>query len=127
MEEFVGQSLTMRYRASDRDVFYGGGVVNGARGITLMGDLCERMMARLYKNAGKCTKVESIRLYTPIHAGDYLEDICRVIEHKADQVKIQCRLFKVCAIPENPQYPSSIDMFEEPVLVTEGTFVYQKR
>ena len=29
-------TITFRYRMSDRDVFYGGGVVNGARSITLM-------------------------------------------------------------------------------------------
>ena len=27
-------TITFRYRMSDRDVFYGGGVVNGARSIT---------------------------------------------------------------------------------------------
>ena len=32
------ETITMRYRMSDRDVFYGGGVVNGARSITLMND-----------------------------------------------------------------------------------------
>ena len=31
-------TVTYRYRMSDRDVFYGGGVVNGARSITLMED-----------------------------------------------------------------------------------------
>ena len=29
-------TITFRYRMSDRDVFYGGGVVNGARSITCL-------------------------------------------------------------------------------------------
>ena len=39
-------TITFRYRMSDRDVFYGGGVVNGARSITLMEDAAKRLMAK---------------------------------------------------------------------------------
>ena len=74
------QEETMRYRMSFRDVFYGGGVVNGARNITLMEDLCHRMMAKLYDNQGRCTCVEQVRLYDPIFAGDYIEYKARVLE-----------------------------------------------
>ena len=40
------EDITFRYRMSDRDVFYLGGVVNGARNITLMEDTAKRLMAR---------------------------------------------------------------------------------
>ena len=43
----MSKEVTMRYRMSDRDVFYGGGVVNGARSITYMGDVADRLMAKL--------------------------------------------------------------------------------
>ena len=39
-------TITFRYRMSDRDVFYGGGVVNGARSITLMEDAAKRLMEK---------------------------------------------------------------------------------
>ena len=41
-------TITFRYRMSDRDVFYGGGVVNGARSITLMEDAAKRLMAKKF-------------------------------------------------------------------------------
>jgi 3-aminobutyryl-CoA ammonia-lyase len=46
----VKDTVTYRYRMSDRDVFYGGGVVNGARSITLMGDAATRLMAKVFGN-----------------------------------------------------------------------------
>ena len=72
------QTVTMRYRMSSRDEFYGGGVVNGARSITYMGDTADRLMAKVCGNVGRCCLVEKIRLYNPVFAGDYMEFIARV-------------------------------------------------
>lgn len=121
------QEVTMRYRMSDRDVFYGGGVVNGARSITYMGDLCDRLMAKVYGNVGRCTCVEQVRLYVPVFAGDYMEFHARVVEQEDKTCKIECRSFKVAVIPENPEYPSSIDVLEDPELSTAATFIYEAK
>ncbi len=121
------QEVTMRYRMSDRDVFYGGGVVNGARSITYMGDLCDRLMAKVYGNTGRCTCVEQVRLYVPVFAGDYMEFHARVVEQKDKTCKIECRSFKVAVIPEDPEFPSSIDVLEDPELSTAATFIYEAK
>ncbi len=119
------ETVTMRYRMSSRDVFYGGGVVNGARSITYMGDVAERLMVRLFGNAGKCTYIKKIRLYEPVFAGDYLEFIARVRERDGDKAVIEVRSFKVAMIPENPVFPSSIDVLEDPPVCTAGEFEYE--
>ena len=121
------KEVTMRYRMSDRDVFYGGGVVNGARSLTLMGDSCDRLMAKLYGNSGKCTCVEQVRLYVPVFAGDYMEFHARVVEQNGDVCKIECRSFKVAIIPEEPEFPSSIDILEDPEMTTVATFIYESK
>ena len=72
------ETITMRYRMSDRDVFYGGGVVNGARSITLMNDAANRLMAKVFHNVGHCLEVKKVRLYVPVFAGDYIEYIARI-------------------------------------------------
>ena len=59
-------TITFRYRMSDRDVFYGGGVVNGARSITLMEDAAKRLMAKTFGNTGRCVEVKKVRLYTHV-------------------------------------------------------------
>ena len=56
------QTVTFRYRMSNRDVFYLGGLINGARNITLMNDAAIRLMAKVFGNTGHCVEVKKIRL-----------------------------------------------------------------
>lgn len=120
------QTVTMRYRMSDRDVFYGGGVVNGARSITLMEDTAKRLMAKEFRNTGRCVQVKKVRLYVPCFAGDYMEYIARVKGAEGNKVEIEVRSFKIAVIPENPPFESSIDVLEDPPLSTAVSFVFEK-
>ena len=120
----IGEAISMRYRMSDRDVFYGGGVVNGARGITLLEDVCRRLLTKTTGDTGICQKVEHIRLYEPLHAGDYIENMARITHIEEGCITIQSRIFKIAALPEHPEFPSSIDILGNPVLCTEGVFVF---
>ncbi len=119
------KTVTMRYRMSDRDVFYGGGVVNGARNLTLMEDCAKRLMAKEYHNLGRCVEVKKVRLFEPSFAGDYMEYIARINSVEGKLVEIEVRSFKVAIIPEEPPFPSSIDVLEEPLISTAVVFVYQ--
>lgn len=118
---------TMRYRMSNRDEFYGGGVVNGARSITLMGDVAERLMAKIFGNCGRCLEATKIRLYEPVYAGDYMEFIAKASKIDDKQATIEVRAFKISGIPQNPAFPSSIDVLEDPPLSTAAVFVYEAR
>ena len=106
-------TITFRYRMSDRDVFYGGGVVNGARSITLMEDAAKRLMAKTFGNTGRCVEVKKVRLYTPCFAGDYMEYIAGIRKQEGNEV------------PADPPYPSSIDVLEDPPLSTVVQFWYE--
>lgn len=117
--------MVFRYRMSDRDVFYGGGVVNGARNITLMEDTAKRLMAKTFGNTGRVTEVKKVRLYEPCFAGDYIEYHARVNAVADDKVVIEVRNFKVIDLPENPPFPSSIDVLPEPPLCTVVQFVFE--
>ena len=119
------QTVTFRYRMSDRDVFYGGGVVNGARNITLMNDTANRLMAKVFGNTGHCVEVKKVRLYVPSHAGDYMEYIARIKKIEGNRALIEVRSFKIIEVPEHPEFPSSIDVLPEPQLSTVVQFVYE--
>lgn len=119
------QTVTFRYRMSDRDVFYGGGVVNGARNITLMNDTANRLMAKVFRNTGHCVEVKKVRLYVPSHAGDYMEYIARIKNIEGNRALIEVRSFKIIEVPEHPEFPSSIDVLPEPILSTVVQFVYE--
>ena len=116
--------ITMRYRMSTRDAFYGGGVVNGARSITLLEDAADRLMAKVYKNTGRCSKVKKIRLFVPCFAGDYIEIRARILKEEDEKTLIEVRSFKVAQIPEKPKFASSIDVLEDPTLSTLAIFEY---
>ncbi len=119
------ENVTFRYRMSDRDVFYGGGVVNGARSITLANDAANRLMAKVFQNTGHCVEVKKVRLYDPCFAGDYMEFIARVKKMEGNRAVIEVRSFKIIEVPENPLYPSSIDVLSKPPLSTVVQFVYE--
>ena len=93
-------TITFRYRMSDRDVFYGGGVVNGV-------------------------EVKKVRLYTPCFAGDYMEYIAGIRKQEGNKVLIEVRSFKIIEVPADPPYPSSIDVLEDPPLSTVVQFWYE--
>lgn len=118
------ETVTMRYRLSDRDVFYGGGVVNGARGITLLEDVSQRLLCKVTGDFGTCREVQHIRLYEPLHAGDYLENKARIYDIQNNKIVIQSRIFKIAALPKKPEFPSSIDILETPILCTEAMFIF---
>jgi 3-aminobutyryl-CoA ammonia-lyase len=119
------QTVTFRYRMSNRDVFYGGGVVNGARNITLMNDASNRLMAKVFGNTGHCVEVKKVRLYSPSFAGDYMEYIARIKNTEGNRSLIEVRSFKIIEVTENPPFPSSIDVLPEPPLSTVVQFVYE--
>lgn len=117
--------VIFRYRMSDRDVFYGGGVVNGARSITLANDAANRLMAKAFHNTGHCIGVERVRLYTPCFAGDYMEFHAKLLRTEDNIAIIQVRSYKIIEVPQNPPYPSSIDVLPEPPLSTVVEFRYK--
>ena len=119
------EDITFRYRMSDRDVFYLGGVVNGARNITLMEDTAKRLMAREFGNMGHVTAVNKVRLYEPCFAGDYLEYHARINKVVGDKIEVEVRNFKYIDLPENPEFPSSIDVLPEPKICTIVQFVFE--
>ncbi len=119
------ETMTMRYRMSDQDVFYGGGVVNGARGLTLMEDCAKRLMAKVFSNVGTMTKVKKVRLYEPLFAGDYMEFKARIKRKEDNKALIEVRAFKIIEYPENPEYPSSVDVLENPPICTVAQYVYE--
>ncbi len=115
----------IRLRMSSKDVFYAGGIVNGSRSITLMGDAATRLMVFSDGNEGRCLGFDNIRLYNSIFSGDYLEIIARVIGVEGNKKKIQCRTFKVAYNPNIPEYPTAIDVLEKPILCTEFVATYE--
>lgn len=117
--------LCMRYRMSERDAYYLGRVVNGARNVTLMGDCVSRLLAKEYGNVGVCRAVPKCRLFSPCIPGDYMEYHARVKSVEGNRVTVEVRCFKIAGVPENPPYESSMDVLETPDLCVGAIMVYE--
>ncbi|WP_125152616.1 hotdog fold domain-containing protein [Clostridium rectalis] len=115
----------IRLRMSSKDVFYGGGIVNGSRSITLMGDVATKLMIMHDGNEGKCLGYEEIKLKNSIFAGDYLEIIGRIIGVDGKKRKIQCRTFKIAEGAKSQNKPSAVNVLEKPILCTEFIGEYE--
>lgn len=122
--ENIMSEVVMRYRMSERDAYYSGRVVNGARNVTLLGDCATRLMAKEYGNTGRCVAVPKCRLYAPCFPGDYIEYHARVASVEGKKVTIETRCFKVAEVPKNPPFESSADILEKPVLVIAAIMIY---
>ncbi len=119
------RTICMRSRLSQKDCYYGGGLVNGARNVTLMGDCANRLMAKEFGNMGRCVKVTKNRMFCPCYAGDYMEYHARVLQAEGRRVTLETRCFKVGCLPENAPFESSADIIADPVLVMVMTAVYE--
>jgi 3-aminobutyryl-CoA ammonia-lyase len=117
--------MVMRYRMSERDAYYSGRVVNGARSITLMGDCGYRLMAKEFGNTGTCIAVPKSRLFNPVFPGDYIEFHARLVEVDGKRVTIETRCFKVAQVPEDRPFESSAEILEKPILCIAAMMVYE--
>lgn len=119
------KEMCMRYRMSERDAYYSGRVVNGARNVTLMGDCATRLMAKEYGNLGRCVAVPQCRLYAPCFPGDYMEYHARIDKVEGQRVTMEVRSFKVGYVPKDPPFESSANILEKPELCLAAFMVYE--
>jgi 3-aminobutyryl-CoA ammonia-lyase len=54
-----------------------------------------------------------------------MEFIAKVKKMDGNRAVIEVRSFKIIEVPDNPPYPSSIDVLPEPPLSTVVQFVYE--
>ena len=119
------KDMCMRLRLSERDAYYSGRVVNGARNVTLMGDCTTRLMAKEYGNIGRCVAIPKCRLFAPCFPGDYMEYHARITNVEGKRITMEVRSFKVGYVPENPPHESSSNIMETPEHCLAAVMVYE--
>lgn len=123
----TSQTLIMRYRMSERDAHYGGGLVNGARSLLYMNDVAARFMTRLFNNRGRCTAMDICRFYAPVFAGDYLEFQARIVKQEGKRVTFEIRSFKIAYVPGKRAFDSTIDVYADPPMSAMAVYEYESR
>ena len=71
-ENKTGESL-IRVRMSDADAHYGGGLVDGAKILSLFGDVATELLIRLDGDEGLFLRYDEVEFTAPVFSGDYIE------------------------------------------------------
>ena len=117
-------TATLRVRISAHDAHYGGNLVDGARMLGLFGDLATELCIRESGDEGLFASYTSVDFLAPVHAGDYIEAVGRIIRRGTRSREITFEAFKIIAArPERT--PSAADVLAEPEIVcrARGTCV----
>ena len=113
------QEAVLRVRMSSADAHYGGDLVDGARVLSLFGDVATELLIRRDGDEGLFLRYDEVEFKAPVFAGDYIEARGWITEAGNTSRKMEFEARKVIAA--RPEVgPSAADYLEEPLLVTRA-------
>ena len=117
------EEVMLRVRVSEKDVHYAGGLVNGAWVLGLFGDVGTEIAIRYDGDEGLIRAYKSIDLLAPIHAGDFIEVVGKIVEvgNTSRTLELEARRYIVPA--GTPEQPSAADVLPEPEVVARATMI----
>lgn len=74
----INTEVKLRLRMSAHDAHYAGNLVDGARILSLFGDVATELLLRFDGDEGLFRAYESVEFLAPVYAGDYLEVTGRI-------------------------------------------------
>ncbi|MGD0676507.1 MAG: 3-keto-5-aminohexanoate cleavage protein [Polyangiaceae bacterium] len=127
----IGTKVALRKRMGAADAHYAGELVDGARILSLFGDLATELLIRLDGDEGLFRAYESVEFLAPVFAGDFLEATAELLSVGNTSRRMRFDAFKVIASARSPDGggpASAASVLQEPVLVAhaEGTCVVPK-
>ncbi len=110
------KKATLRLRMSAKDAHYGGGLVDGAHMLHLVGDIATELLIRHDGDEGLFAGYEEVRFLAPVYAGDYIEAEGEIIQVGKTSRKMKFTAHKVIT-PRSDISDSAADVLEEPITV----------
>lgn len=126
METFP--EVKLRIRISVNDVHYAGDLVDGAHIMQLFGDVATELTIRYDGDEGLLRAYEKVEFLEPVHGGDFLEIIGKIIKVGTSSREILFEAFKIISSSKKSNNDSACDVLNPPVLVAKaiGTSVVTK-
>ncbi len=124
--EYTEEAL-IRLRMSSHDAHYGGELVDGAKMLSLFGDLATELLVRYDGDEGLFRAYDMVEFLAPVRAGDFIEARGRIVDVGTSSRKMEFEAYRV--ISPNPEAgESGADLLDKPVLVcrASGTCVTPK-
>lgn len=116
----------IRVRMSEKDAHYGGGIVDGAKLLELLGDVATELLIHHDGDEGLFRAYDNVEFLAPVYAGDFLEARGKITDSGATSRKMEFAIHKVIASAGRDA--SAADVLDEPQLVlrASGTCVVPK-
>jgi len=122
-----GSVVLIRLRMSAHDAHYGGNLVDGARILSLFGDVATELLIRHDGDEGLFVAYDLVEFKAPVYAGDYIEARGRITRVGTTSRAMEFEAHKVIEARTEIS-ASAADVLPEPVLVVRarGTCVTPK-
>jgi 3-keto-5-aminohexanoate cleavage enzyme len=118
----IGTKVSSKLRMSAHDAHYAGELVDGARILSLFGDLATELLIVLDGDEGLFRAYESIEFVAPVFAGDFIEATAELVRIGATSRQMRFEAKKVVTNLRQPgAAPSAADVLAEPILVCRAT------
>jgi len=121
------EKALIRLRMSSHDAHYAGDLVDGARMLSLFGDLATELLVRYDGDEGLFRAYDMVEFLAPVKAGDFIEAVGRLVSVGNSSRKMEFEAYRVIT-PNSEAGESAADLLKEPVLVcrAKGTCVTPK-
>ena len=114
------EEVKLRVRISAGDVHYAGNLVDGSHIMQLFGDVATELTIRHDGDEGLLRAYESVEFLEPVHGGDFLEVVGKIINVGNTSRKILFEAFKIISPANNVHQESACDILNPPVLVAKA-------
>jgi len=123
----MSDKAMIRLRMSQHDAHYAGNLVDGARMLSLFGDVATELLIRHDGDEGLFVAYDNIEFLSPVYAGDYIEATGEIVNVGNSSRKMVFEARKVIA-PAPHAGVTAADVLAEPVVVcrASGTCVVPK-
>lgn len=120
--------VEIRLRMSQADAHYGGNLVDGARILSLFGDLATEILIRHDGDEGLFVAYDQIEFSAPVYAGDYIRAIGKLEQVGNTSRKMSFVAYKEIESGIDADCPSAARLLDEPIVVVRasGTCVVPK-
>ncbi|MDH3611215.1 MAG: 3-aminobutyryl-CoA ammonia lyase [Nitrosopumilus sp.] len=120
--------VKLRVRISTNDVHYAGNLVDGAHIMQLFGDVATELTIRYDGDEGLLRAYEKVEFLEPVHGGDFLEIVGKIVNVGNTSRKIIFEAYKIISSSKDKTQESACDVLAPPLLVAQaiGTAVVTK-
>lgn len=115
------EEARIRLRMSQSDAHYAGDLVDGAKMLSLFGDVATELLIRHDGDEGLFVAYDSVTFTAPVHAGDYIEATGRIERVGNTSRYLSFTAYKVIEAGIDPACPSAARVLKEPLVVARAT------